>query len=165
MKASIYCGEISTQGENRACSQKLIDSIETVIGEFLTESGVLPEASKEAEISLTFVSPSEIAEMNDEYRDVAGPTDVLSFPMWENDEGGVEPPADWETLTLGDIIVCPEIVAKNAAENGKTTENETALVICHGFLHLIGYDHADEEEKNKMWLVQDELVKRAEALC
>ena len=164
MKASIFCGEVSTEGENRACSSELISKIEKAVGEFLSDNKVLPKASKEADISLTFVGPDEIADMNDEYRDVAGPTDVLSFPMWENDEGGFEPPTDWETLTLGDIIVCPEVVAKNAAENGKSAESETTLVICHGFLHLIGFDHAEEEEKDKMWQTQDALVKRVEEL-
>ena len=75
-----------------------------------------------------------MAEINKEYRETEGPTDVLSFAMWENEEGAFEPPADWESLPLGDIVVCPEAVAKNAAENGKSVESETVLVICHGFL-------------------------------
>ncbi|MEG1602116.1 MAG: rRNA maturation RNase YbeY [Cloacibacillus sp.] len=164
MKATIYCGEIASAAETNFCCNETIKKIEEAIGEYLSENKPLPAAAEEAEISLTFVDEAQMADMNDEYRDVAGPTDVLSFPMWENEDGNFEPPTDWSTLTLGDIIVCPEIVKKNADEIGKSEKSETILVICHGFLHLIGFDHADEDEKNRMWLAQEALVKRVEEL-
>ncbi|MEG1799913.1 MAG: rRNA maturation RNase YbeY, partial [Synergistaceae bacterium] len=69
------------------------------------------------------------------------------------------PPSDWETLPLGDIMVCPDVVAKNASENNRTEEEETVLVISHGLLHLIGRDHDTEEREATMWREQDALVE------
>ena len=160
MKTTIHCGEIFNETNSSMCCGERIKKLEKILSAYLAETNLLPEASADCEISLTFAGADQIAEMNEEYREVAGPTDVLSFPMWENEEGGFEPPDDWECLTLGDIIVCPEIVAKNAEENGKSAESETVLVICHGFLHLVGFDHADDAERERMWQAQEALVAR-----
>lgn len=135
-----------------------VEKFETIIGVYLDKAKILPEDVRCCEISLSLAAPAQIAEINAEYRDINEPTDVLSFPMWEGENGGFEPPDGWETLPLGDIIVCPEVVENNALENGRSAERETALVICHGFLHLIGFDHAEEEEKEIMWMTQDGLV-------
>lgn len=158
MKTTIHCGEIFKESNSSMCCGERIKKLEKILSAYLEKTKILPEAAAECEISLTFADVNQIAGINEEYREVAGPTDVLSFPMWENEDGGFEPPEDWERLTLGDIIVCPEIVAKNASDNGKTAECETVLVICHGFLHLIGFDHADDAERERMWQIQDSLV-------
>ncbi len=160
METTIHCGEIFNETNSTMCCGERIKKLEKILSAYLEETKILPAAAAECEISLTFAGEDQIAEMNEEYREVSGPTDVLSFPMWENGEGGFEPPEDWERLTLGDIIVCPAIVAKNAEENGRSAESETILVICHGFLHLIGFDHADEAERERMWQVQDSLVAK-----
>lgn len=133
--------------------------IEKVISDYIEAEMPLPNAAEECDVSLTFAAPQQMAEINSEYRGVDAPTDVLSFAMWENSDGIFEPPEDWISLPLGDIVVCPEIVAKNAEENGKSTESETALVIFHGFLHLIGFDHAEEDERLDMWARQERMVK------
>ncbi|MCF0247138.1 MAG: rRNA maturation RNase YbeY [Synergistes sp.] len=159
MKTTIHCSELFKQEEGSPCCEKMLRKIESVFSDYLEDTKVLPEITEECEISLAFADEDQIEAINEEYRDEDGSTDVLSFPMWENEEGGFEPPDDWPCLTLGDIIVCKEIVAKNAEENGKSEKDELLLVICHGFLHLIGFDHADDAEKEIMWREQDKLLE------
>ena len=158
MKTTIHCGELHGEAES-IWNAGTAERIEKVISDYIEAEKPLPAAAQECEISLTFADAERMAEINKEYRDAEGPTDVLSFAMWENEDGGFEPPSDWDKLPLGDIIVCPEAVAKNAEENGKSVESETVLVICHGFLHLIGFDHAGEEERADMWARQERMVK------
>ena len=71
------------------------------------------------------MNEDEIAKINKDYRDVPSSTDVLSFPMWESENGCFTPPDDWEVLPLGDIMVCLDFVSRNADENKKTLEEET----------------------------------------
>ena len=156
--ADVVAGDLRGGAEN-LWNAGMAERIEKVISDYIEAEKPLPEAAQECEISLTFAGEAQMAEINKEYRETEGPTDVLSFAMWENEEGAFEPPADWESLPLGDIVVCPEAVAKNAAENGKSVESETVLVICHGFLHLIGFDHAEEDERADMWARQERMVK------
>ena len=158
MKTTIHCGDLRGGAEN-LWNAGMAERIEKVISDYIEAEKPLPEAAQECEISLTCAGEAQMAEINKEYRETEGPTDVLSFAMWENEEGAFEPPADWDSLPLGDIVVCPEAVAKNAAENGKSVESETVLVICHGFLHLIGFDHAEEDERADMWARQERMVK------
>ena len=157
MKAVIRCG---LSCEACALSEEKLQRLEKIFSEYLEGKKLLPEAVVECEISLVLANADKMAELNAEYRKTSGPTDVLSFPMWEDGRGGFAPPEGWASLPLGDIIVCPEIVAKNAEENEKSAESETALVICHGFLHLLGFDHADDGEREAMWRAQDSLVAR-----
>lgn len=110
-----------------------------------------------AEVSVNLVSPEEMEELNSTYRKVAGPTDVLSFPLWEED-GAFSPPSEWKELPLGDIVVCDEVVARNAQERGVPAVRELALVLVHGFLHLLGWDHETPEKETAMWREQDRYV-------
>ncbi len=158
MKTTIHCGDLRSEAES-IWNAGMAERIEKVISDYIEAEKPLPEAVQECEISLTFAGTQQMAEINKEYREAEGPTDVLSFAMWESDEGAFDPPSDWDNLPLGDIIVCPEVVAKNAEENGKSAESEMVLVICHGFLHLIGFDHAEEEERAAMWERQERMVK------
>lgn len=122
----------------------------------LEKDGVLAPSVRTTEISVTFMSPKEIAQINGQYRKMPYPTDILSFPLWE--ENGEFKPEDWQSLPIGDLIVCPECVAANAKKHKKTYKEELALVLSHGFLHLTGRDHRTNEEQNKMWAEQDEMV-------
>lgn len=122
----------------------------------LEKDGILASSVATAEVSVTFMSPEEIAKINGQYRKIPDPTDILSFPLWEKD--GEFKPEDWQSLPLGDLIVCPERVAANAEEHKKTYEEELVLVLSHGFLHLTGRDHCTEEEQNRMWAEQDEMT-------
>ena len=158
MKTTIHSGDLQNAAE-KVWNAGTAERIEKVISDYIEAEKPLPEAVQECEISLTFAGPQQMAEINKEYRDTEGPTDVLSFAMWENEEGVFEPPSDWDSLPLGDIVVCPEAVARNAEENGKSAESEMVLVICHGCLHLIGFDHAEEVERADMWARQERMVK------
>lgn len=139
---------------------------ETVGQSKLDELALLPDAVAEASFALSFFSPEEMQKINKQYREVDAATDVLSFPMWEDETGHFVPPVDWKDLPLGDLIICPEIVAKNAKENGKSFEQELALVLFHGLLHLCGYDHDTEDRQAEMWQLQEEMVvKLAKRSC
>ena len=161
MNVIIYMGELDAlnEAQKNEINDSFISRLEGVYTKALQNENSIPPVVADIEVSLTFLNPQKMAEINGEYRDIAEPTDVLSFPMWESESGDFIPPDDWEVLTLGDIMVCPDVVLKNAAENNRTFLEETVLVISHGLLHLIGRDHDNEERKNRMWEEQDLLVK------
>ncbi|MDO4952421.1 MAG: rRNA maturation RNase YbeY [Synergistaceae bacterium] len=124
----------------------------------LEDLKLVPEQTSEISFALTFADKEEMRTVNLRYREVNAPTDVLSFPLWENEEGLFMPPEDWQELPLGDVLICPDVIISNAAENGKQPEEELALVIFHALLHLTGYDHDTEDRRKVMWEIQDELV-------
>lgn len=105
---------------------------------FVLEREDVPEA---VELSIALVESDEIAHLNEQYRGVAGPTDVLSFGC--DDPCPVE--GD-EPITLGDVIIAPAIAESQAAELGTTVESELNLLLVHGVLHLLGYDHDTDED-------------------
>ena len=128
--------------------------ISQVLEEYLRE--LLPASEKyaAAEVSLTFMSPEEIRVLNSDYRDADEATDVLSFPMID-DMAGL--PAGMP-LMLGDIVICPEETARLHPE---LSQNEAmCLMIAHSFLHLLGYDHDNEEAQAEMWALQDEITAK-----
>jgi probable rRNA maturation factor len=91
------------------------------------------------ELTLTFVDRDEIAELNAEHMGKSRPTDVLSFPMDDEPISGIP------TL-LGDIVVCPAVAADQFADHAGTLDDELALLVVHGVLHVLGHDHAGAEE-------------------
>lgn len=101
-----------------------------------------------AEVSLMLTDDESIHEMNREYRGIDRPTDVLSFALEEGEEeeifGGPE-----ENL-LGDIIISVETAVRQAEEYGHSVEREMSFLALHGMLHLLGYDHMEEEERQEM---------------
>lgn len=133
---------------------------EKVAKDKLAELKVMPSSIETVTVSLTFCGCDQIRALNSQYREVDASTDVLSFPLWENQDGLFEPDETMSELPLGDIVVCLDEVAKNAGENGKTAFEELALVVFHGVLHLIGYDHDTESKQAEMWALQDEMVSR-----
>ncbi|MDD4159889.1 MAG: rRNA maturation RNase YbeY [Synergistaceae bacterium] len=151
--------------------EKLIsDRIQTDIADFLKKTEALylsvlqdeesfSQVRNTVEVSLSFVEAGRIRELNQSYRDIDLPTDVLSFPLWEEDSK-FAPPEGWECLPLGDIVICPDKTSDNAAENNKSFEEELVLLMSHGLLHLIGYDHYDDDTKHIMWIKQEEMVEQ-----
>ena len=95
-----------------------------------------------AELSLLFVEADHIRKLNNRFAGNDYPTDVLAFPMMEDDDDG--------SLLLGDVVICPEVAQKNAAELGHGLQDELAALVVHGTLHLLGYDHQREDDKAKM---------------
>lgn len=135
----------------------------------LKEEGVRGEA----EVSLLFVDEESIAELNERFLGKKGPTDVLSFPIDEEpveggrspDSGGSGPgwvpaePSDLPQL-LGDIVICPAVAHRNAPHHAGTYEDELALLIVHGVLHLMGMDHEEDDEAVVMERREQELLDR-----
>jgi probable rRNA maturation factor len=126
----------------------------------LDEMGVNPLA----ELSILLVDVEYMAELNHRWMDVEGPTDVLAFPMDEGtiDHGPGEGPGA-EPALLGDVVLCPEVAEKQAATAGHTVSQELALLTVHGTLHLLGYDHAEPEEKTEMFGLQSRLLESWQA--
>jgi len=104
---------------------------------FVLEREDTPDA---VELSVAVVGVEEIAELNSRFRGKEGPTDVLSFPC--DDPCAVVGPG--EPVTLGDVVIAPEIAEQQAAELGHTVEEELNLLLVHGVLHLLGYDHIED---------------------
>ena len=98
-----------------------------------------------AELSIAIVELAEMTELNEQYRGKVGPTDVLSFEC--DDLCATEPD---EPLTLGDVVIAPEVAETQAAEYGHTVEEELNLLLVHGVLHLLGYDHEDDADAEAM---------------
>lgn len=109
----------------------------------------LSGGAEEAEVSLTLVNDARIHELNREYRGVDRPTDVLSFALQEETED--EPNIlDYEDDLLGDIIISVERARSQALEYGHSFERELVYLAVHGTLHLLGFDHMEENEKAEM---------------
>lgn len=116
-----------------------------------------------AEVNILFTDDASIREINREYREIDRVTDVLSFPFNDFTYGrGTLPPFAAEEATalllLGDIVVSVPAVKRQAKEYGHSEERECAFLICHGMLHLLGYDHTTEEEEQQMFGFADEIL-------
>ena len=126
----------------------------------------------DVEMSLLFVDEQTIAELNLRFLGHEGPTDVLSFPLDEElppggrqpDQGGRGPgsPSDpgEPPALLGDVIVCPTVAGRQALERGIPADDEIALLVVHGVLHLLDYDHAEPDEAATMRRREQELLAR-----
>jgi probable rRNA maturation factor len=124
-----------------------LDALAGLLAAVLAAEGV----GADAEASLQLVSPDAIAELKAEHLGGDGPTDVLSFPL-DGLDGG---PPDW---MVGDVVVCPEVAAAQAPDHAGDLDSELALLVVHGGLHLCGWDHADDDERDRMWARERELM-------
>lgn len=104
------------------------------------------EAPVYAELSIAIVDLSEMTDLNSTYRGAEGPTDVLSFAC-DDLCAATEPD---EPVTLGDVVIAPEVAEAQAEEYGHTVEEELNLLLVHGVLHLLGYDHEGDEDAGVM---------------
>src|SRR5690606_38583676 len=109
-----------------------------------------------SELSILMVTADVMSELHEQWMDEPGPTDVLSFPMDELRPGtdGDPTPAG----LLGDVVLCPEVAARQAREAGHSTVEELLLLTVHGILHLLGFDHAEPEEEKEMFGLQRRLL-------
>lgn len=110
----------------------------------------------ECDLSIALVDEDEMTRLHVEWMDLPGPTDVLSFPMDDLRPGHPEGPQPLGVL--GDVILCPTVAARQAEEAGHSTGDELELLLTHGVLHLLGYDHAEPEEHEAMFGLQAELL-------
>lgn len=106
------------------------------------------------DVSFSLVEADEIRALNRQFRSVDDATDILSFPAGDE----IDPESGREFL--GDLIICVERAADQAADGRHTLQDEISLLTIHGLLHLLGYDHSDPEEKAEMWALQDEYIRR-----
>jgi probable rRNA maturation factor len=124
------------------------------------------------ELALYFVDEPTIADLNERFLGGTGPTDVLAFPIDDDhvpsgrqpDVGGRGPGTSTEPvdppIVLGDVVVCPTVAARQAPAHAGTLDDELALLVVHGVLHLLNYDHADEHEAASMQRRERELLER-----
>ena len=130
------------------------------------------ELRGDVELSMLFVDEQAIADLNERFLGDDGPTDVLAFPMDEHlteggrspDSGGTGPgvnlePTEAPTM-LGDVVLCPTVARRNADGASRNYDDEMALLVVHGVLHLLGMDHADAQEATVMQRREHELLSR-----
>ncbi|MCL1898966.1 MAG: rRNA maturation RNase YbeY [Promicromonosporaceae bacterium] len=110
----------------------------------------------DTEVSLTFVDAKEMEDLHVRWLGLEGPTDVMSFPMDELVPGTPEAPSG--PGLLGDVVLCPEVAAGQAAAAGHDVMEEMLLLTVHSLLHLLGYDHAEPAEEAEMFGLQRRLL-------
>ena len=115
------------------------------------------EGRSEGELTILITGDEQVQELNRRYRGVDAPTDVLSFGVVSDEEGFVTPPE--ASAYLGDIVVSYPRALEQAREYGHSVEEEMDLLVVHGLLHLLGYDHETEEERRAMWARQENILK------
>ncbi|MBM2658494.1 rRNA maturation RNase YbeY [Staphylococcus pseudoxylosus] len=127
----------------------------TQIDELLTFAKKQENIEEEAELSVTFVDKQEIQEINKMYRDKDKVTDVISFALEEDEPEitGLDMPR-----VLGDIIICTDVAKEQADNYGHSFERELGFLALHGFLHLLGYDHMNEQDEKEMFGRQEQIL-------
>lgn len=116
------------------------------------------EISGDAEVSVTLVDNARIRELNNEFREIDRETDVLSFPM--GDDEGFEVDPDNDAILLGDIVISAEKAKAQAEEYGHSFKREMAFLLTHSLFHLLGYDHTTPEEEAEMFAKQERVLER-----
>ncbi len=127
------------------------------IDSLLTFAKKKENINNDAELSVTFVDKDEIQNINKIYKDKDKVTDVISFALEED-----EPDIEFNELdiprVLGDIIICTDVAKEQAENYGHSFERELGFLALHGFLHLLGYDHMNEEDEKEMFGRQDDIL-------
>ncbi|MDN3226915.1 rRNA maturation RNase YbeY [Kocuria rhizophila] len=108
------------------------------------------------EVSIAVVDEEQMAQLHDQWLGLPGATDVMSFPMDELREGTPEEPS---LGVLGDVVLCPPVAQRQAEAAGHSTEDELCLLTAHSLLHLLGHDHAEEDERERMFRAQRALLE------
>ncbi|HHX73457.1 MAG TPA: rRNA maturation RNase YbeY [Firmicutes bacterium] len=140
---------------NRQLAPDVLAAMEKIAATALSEHGLQPEA----EISLTVCDNAAIREINKTWRQVDEPTDVLSFPLW-----GEEETVPRGRVPLGDIVISLEKALAQAEEYGHSPEREILYLFTHGVLHLLGYDHMEEADRQKMRAAEEKLLHAVGAI-
>lgn len=157
-----------------AADEQSDEPVDTARWALLAEHVLKAEGvGRDTEVSLLFVDQTAMAELNKRFLGKDGPTDVLAFPIDDDvyegarlpDNLGPAPgpagddPSDLPTL-LGDVVVCPAVARRNAPAHAGTYEDEVALLVVHGILHLLGRDHVDDDDAAQMESREQELLKQ-----
>lgn len=128
------------------------DELLAICEAVLTAEGV----TRPCYVSVTYVDDDEMRETNLDWREVDAATDVISLECERPDDSDL---AEGEPCELGDILLAPSYIARQAARFGTTPADETRLLFVHGLLHLLGYDHLEDDEAEAMEAREDELLK------
>ena len=143
---------LSNEQEKMAPPEDIEHLIEICTAAALEEEGI----DDTAEVSVTLVDNEGKRELNREHRDIDRETDVLSFPLGDDDGYEVDP--DNDAIMLGDIVISLEKAAQQAEEYGHSYRREVAFLITHSLFHLLGYDHVNSEEEEKIMFGKQEKV-------
>ena len=128
------------------------------MAEVVMEEEGLPASS---EVTILAVADDQMADYNERFMSRPGPTDVLAFPLEQLEPGRVpRPPVNGPPLNLGDVIIAPAYIQKQASDREVTFDDELALMVTHGILHLLGYDHIEEVEARAMEHREAQILRR-----
>jgi probable rRNA maturation factor len=145
---------VSIEIDNRSgaiCAEvELVDLAAFALKELLVD--------KRAELEISLVDEAEMTRLHEEWMDEAGPTDVLSFPMDELRPNELSE-NDEVPVVLGDVVICPDVARKQGDTAGHGMEQELKILLVHGILHLLGFDHLEPEEEAEMFALQGKIVK------
>lgn len=133
--------DVSVEADDWSALGDLQDLVSRAIDGVLAETG--QRLANGAEVSLVFCDDARIRELNEAWRKIDKPTNVLSFPA-------AAPDAIGKAMMLGDIVVAYETVERESRDEGKTLADHTRHMVVHGFLHLLGYDHEVEDDAERM---------------
>ena len=135
------CGYAVDELELVACARHVMDRM---------------KVHPDADVAITLVDEAAMTVLHEKWMDLPGPTDVMSFPMDELRPGrdGV----DLQEGLLGDIVLCPSVAEEQARQAGHAPVEELLLLTTHGLLHLLGFDHAEPDEKHEMFELQRQLL-------
>ena len=139
--------------EGQVVTPAILEQMKIAADYCLAGEGIDRERS---EISVTFVDLEEIHQLNLQFRNVDKPTDVLSFPQFEDKS---EFPEEGE-ICLGDVVICLQRAEEQAEEFGHSFEREILYLFVHSLLHLLGYDHMEEEEKAEMRKKEEQVMEK-----
>lgn len=138
--------------EGQVVSEEILKTMEAA-AKYCLELEHIDESR--SEISVTFVDGEEIQELNRDYRDTDRVTDVLSFPQFDD----LNEIPDFGEICLGDVVICKDQAEKQAEEFGHSFEREIIYLFTHSILHLLGYDHMEEDEKKEMRAREEEVME------
>ena len=144
IKEIIFVNESGSDEGIKEAEKYVKKAVKTAAGFFKFPAGY--------QVSVTLVDEDHIRELNREYRSVDSSTDVLSFPLEETDPRGAR--------ILGDIVLCRDVAVRQAEEFCHSLERELSYLSVHSFLHLMGYDHMDDEEKLKMRSMEKRIMRK-----
>lgn len=126
------------------------DRLRALVAFVLIAEGVVPMG-----VTISLIDEPAMHALNLEHMETDRPTDVLAFPLDGPEEAAESP--EFPHL-LGDLVLAPDYIARQASEHNKSTREELEMLVVHGTLHLLGYDHAEEEERRVMFGLTDDLL-------
>jgi len=149
---------IDISWEEESILQEQREPMAALLNQAINEAIRMSEGPEEAEVSLMLVDDQRIHALNLEYRGVDRPTDVLSFALKEEMED--EPEIEEEDEMLGDIVISVQRARDQAEEYGHSFEREIVYLAVHGTLHLLGFDHEEENDKQEMRAKEEEIMAK-----